>query len=163
MVRNHGGLIVAAAMVVLAVVGGTAQAEMHSIHEQHAPPADISSNVWLNVIEILTGLAASLMALQATLAYRAGRLGRGMRWVTLGMVVMAIGHIILVVRRIADFDLLGFLGHSGSFVGFSVAVFLSFVSSALGFWLIRHQAAYYEAVAATATQQRSSRSMPPQT
>ncbi len=118
-----------------------------ALAQHHAPPPpDIQSNLALNSIEIVTGLAASAMAFQAALAYRAGRLGKGMLWVTLGMVIMAVGHIILVLKRIAHFDVLGFLGDTGSFIGFSVAVFASFVFSGLGFWMIRHQADHYQAL-----------------
>jgi hypothetical protein len=110
-------------------------------HDQHspAPPADIEGNLVLNGIEILTGLAAAAVAFQAALAYREGRLGKGMTWVAVGMTVMSVGHLILVVRRMS-FDPLGFLGATGSFIAFSCAVFASFMASAWGFWMIRKAA-----------------------
>jgi hypothetical protein len=103
----------------------------------------IQNNAALNTTEILLGLAAAVMAFQAALAYRDGKLGRGMTWVAVGMVIMAIGHFILVVRRLFSFDPLGFLGETGSFVAFSLAVFLSFLASAFGFWTIRKSATEY--------------------
>jgi hypothetical protein len=109
-------------------------------HMGHMPPPDMQNSLPLNVTEIVTGLAASVMAFQAALAYREGRLGRGMSWAAIGMVIMAVGHVILVLRRIVGFDVLGFLGRSGSFVGFSLAVFASFLASSYGFWLIRRDA-----------------------
>jgi hypothetical protein len=109
-------------------------------HDEHgAPPPGIESNLLLNGIEILTGLAAAAVAFQAALAYREGRLGQGMTWVAVGMTVMSVGHLILVVRRVS-FDPLGFLGATGSFVAFSFAVFASFIASAWGFWTIRKAA-----------------------
>ncbi len=104
-----------------------------------APPVGLESNLILNGIEILTGLAAAFVAFQAALAYREGRLGKGMSWVAVGMTVMAVGHLILVVRRVS-FDPLGFLGATGSFLAFSLAVFASFIASAWGFWTIRKAA-----------------------
>ena len=101
--------------------------------------SSIEGNLILNGIEILTGFAAAAVAFQAALAYREGRLGKGMTWVAVGMAVMAIGHVILVVRRLS-FDPLGFLGATGSFVAFSCAVFVSFMASAWGFWTIRKAA-----------------------
>lgn len=109
-------------------------------HEEHVnPPPTIESNLILNAIEILTGIAAAGVAFQAALAYREGRLGRGMTWVAIGMTIMSVGHLILVVRRVS-FDPLGFLGETGSFVAFSLAVFASFMASAWGFWTIRKAA-----------------------
>lgn len=102
----------------------------------HLPPPGVEANAFLNGTEVLTGLAAAIMAFQAALAYREGRLGKGMTWVAVGMVIMAVGHFILVVRRMVG-DPLGFLGPTGSFVAFSLAVLSSFVASGLGFWLIR--------------------------
>lgn len=149
------------AVVALAVVLGIpvlalaepAAAAPQSVHQAHA--SNIQANPVLNGIEVVTGIAASLMALQAALAYRARLLGKGVLWVTIGMMVMAVGHIILVLQRVASFDLLGFLGSTGSFVGFSLAVFLSFAASAYGFWVIRSQARHYAALEASRT--RSSR------
>jgi hypothetical protein len=104
-----------------------------------AAPADIQGNLVLNGIEIVTGVAAALVAFQAALAYREGSLGKGMTWVAVGMTVMPVGHLILVVRRVS-FDPLAFLGTTGSFIAFSLAVFLSFGASAWGFWTIRKAA-----------------------
>jgi hypothetical protein len=85
-----------------------------------------------------------------------------MTWVTIGMLVMAIGHIILVLRRIAQFDVLGFLGAGGSFIAFSLAVFTSFTASAYGFWLIRQQSRHYTVVdAAITVRSGASRTAPP--
>ena len=112
-----------------------AQQDEHS----PAPPPGIESNLILNGVEILTGLAAAAVAFQAALAYREGLLGKGMTWVAVGMTVMSIGHLILVVRRVS-FDPLGFLGAAGSFIAFSFAVFASFTASAWGFWTIRKAA-----------------------
>jgi len=116
---------------------GTAYAQ----HEEHVapPPADLQSSLILNGIEIITGVAAAAVAFQAALAYREGRLGKGMTWVAVGMTVMSVGHLILVVRR-EGFDPLGFLGIAGSYIAFSVAVFASFTASAWGFWMIRKAA-----------------------
>ena len=109
-------------------------------HEEHSAAASgIESNVILNGIEIVTGVAAAAVAFQAALAYREGRLGKGMTWVAVGMTVMSVGHLILVVRR-AGVDPLGFLGSTGSFIAFSCAVFASFIASAWGFWMIRKAA-----------------------
>ena len=110
-------------------------------HEGHLPPppAGLESNLVLNGIEIITGLAAAAVAFQAALAYREGRLGKGMTWVAIGMIVMSVGHLILVVRR-EGVDPLGFLGPVGSYVAFSGAVFISFIASAWGFWTIRKAA-----------------------
>lgn len=111
-------------------------------HAGHHPvaPAGAQDNPALNAGEILTGLLAAVVAFQAALAYREGRLGRGMTWVAVGMVIMSIGHFILVAKRYAHFDVLGFLGESGSFIAFSFAVFASFLASAFGFWQIRRAA-----------------------
>jgi len=114
----------------------TAGAAQHLGHD--AP--DIAANPILNLTEILTGLAAAVVAFQAAAAYREGRLGRGVTWVAVGMVIMAVGHFILAARRLFSFDPLAFLGPTGSFVAFSLAVFASFLSSAIGFHLIRKAA-----------------------
>ena len=110
-------------------------------HEEHVPPppTGLESNLVLNGIEIITGLAAAAVAFQAALAYREGRLGKGMTWVAVGMIVMSVGHLILVVRR-EGVDPLGFLGAAGSYIAFSLAVFASFTASAWGFWMIRKAA-----------------------
>ena len=109
-------------------------------HEEHATaPAGLESNLILNGIEIITGVAAAAVAFNAALAYREGRLGKGMTWVAVGMIVMSVGHLILVVRR-EGVDPLGFLGPVGSYVAFSAAVFVSFIASAWGFWTIRKAA-----------------------
>ena len=108
-------------------------------HDEHAPPPGIESNLILNGFEILTGVAAAAVAFQAALAYREGRLGKGMTLVAVGMTVMAVGHLILVIRR-EGIDPLGFLGATGSFIAFSFAVFASFIASAWGFWMIRKAA-----------------------
>jgi hypothetical protein len=105
-------------------------------HEDHSADSGIESNLVLNAIEVLTGVAAAAVAFQAALAYREGRLGKGMTWVAVGMTVMSVGHLILVVRRMG-IDPLGFLGTTGSFIAFSCAVFASFIASASGFWMIR--------------------------
>jgi hypothetical protein len=104
------------------------------------PATTIESNPILNITEILTGLAAAFVAFQAAVAYREGRIGRGITWVAVGMVIMAVGHLILVARRFLHTDPLGFLGSTGSFIAFSLAVFASFISSAAGFYLIRKAA-----------------------
>jgi hypothetical protein len=109
-------------------------------HQQGSPPNAITSNPILNITEVLTGLAAAFVAFQAALAYREGRMGRGITWVAVGMVIMAVGHFILVVQRYFHMDPLGFLGSTGSFIAFSLAVFASFISSAAGFYLIRKAA-----------------------
>lgn len=109
-----------------------------TVFAQHEAPA-IESNLILNGFEILTGVAAAAVAFQAALAYREGRLGKGMTWVAVGMTVMAVGHLILVIRR-EGVDPLGFLGVTGSFIAFSFAVFASFIASAWGFWMIRKAA-----------------------
>ena len=109
-------------------------------HHDGSPPATITSNPILNITEVLTGLAAAFIAFQAAVAYREGRIGRGITWVAVGMVIMAVGHFILVSRRFLHMDPLGFLGSTGSTVAFSLAVFASFVSSAAGFYLIRKAA-----------------------
>jgi hypothetical protein len=116
-------------------------ATAYAQHEEHVPPppTGLESNLVLNGIEIITGLAAAAVAFQAALAYREGRLGKGMTWVAVGMIVMSVGHLILVVRR-EGFDPLGFLGVAGSYVAFSLAVFASFTASAWGFWTIRKAA-----------------------
>jgi hypothetical protein len=109
--------------------------------QHHGSPGDtITSNPILNVTEVLTGLAAAFLAFQAAVAYREGRIGRGITWVAVGMVIMAVGHFILVARRLFHMDPLGFLGSTGSFIAFSFAVFASFTSSAAGFYLIRRAA-----------------------
>jgi len=110
-------------------------------HAEHspAPSSDIETNLILNGIEVLTGVAAAAVAFQVALAYREGRLGKGMTWVAVGMTVMSVGHLILVVRRLGV-DPLGFLGATGSFIAFSCAVFASFIASAWGFWMIRKAA-----------------------
>jgi amino acid transporter len=104
------------------------------------PPTTITTNPILNITEVLTGLAAAFVAFQAAVAYREGRIGRGITWVAVGMVIMAVGHFILVSRRFFHVDPLGFLGSTGSSVAFSLAVFASFISSAAGFYLIRKAA-----------------------
>jgi len=103
-------------------------------------PGTISSNPILNITEVLTGLAAAFVAFQAAVVFRQGRIGRGITWVAVGMVIMAVGHFILVARRVFHTDPLGFLGSTGSFIAFSLAVFASFISSAAGFYLIRKAA-----------------------
>lgn len=108
-------------------------------HDGSAPSA-ITSNPILNITEVLTGLAAAFVAFQAAVAYRQGRIGRGITWVAVGMVIMAVGHLILVSQRFFHVDPLGFLGSTGSFIAFSLAVFASFISSAAGFYLIRKAA-----------------------
>ena len=125
--------------LVLAVL--VVPATLFAQHEEHMPatPAGIEGNLVLNLIEILTGIAAAAVAFQAALAYREGLLGKGMTWVAVGMTIMSVGHLILVVRRMS-FDPLGFLGATGSFVAFSFAVFASFIASAWGFWTIRKAA-----------------------
>jgi hypothetical protein len=105
-----------------------------------SPPDTITSNPLLNISEVLTGLAAAFIAFQAAVAYREGRIGRGITWVAVGMVIMAVGHFILVARRFFHMDPLGFLGSTGSFIAFSLAVLASFISSAAGFYLIRKAA-----------------------
>jgi hypothetical protein len=146
-----GSRLLPASSALLALLAyGSAASAQASGHAAHAPGADIQSNLTLNITEIVTGIAASLMAFQAALAYREGRLGRGMTWVAVGMVIMALGHIILVLRRIASFDVLGFFGPNVSFISFSIAVFASFISSGFGFWLIRHEADRYSALEASA-------------
>ena len=114
---------------------------LYAQHEGHLPPppAGLEDNMVLNAIEIITGLAAAAVAFQAALAYREGRLGKGMTWVAIGMIVMSVGHVILVVRR-TGIDPLGFLGPIGSYVAFACAVFISFIASAWGFWTIRKAA-----------------------
>ena len=105
-----------------------------------SPPNSITSNPILNITEVLTGLAAAFVAYQAAVVYREGRIGRGITWVAVGMVIMAVGHFILVAQRFFHLDPLGFLGSTGSFIAFSLAVFASFTSSAAGFYLIRKAA-----------------------
>ena len=105
-----------------------------------SPPTTITSSPLLNITEVLTGLAAAFVAFQAAVAYREGRIGRGITWIAVGMVIMAVGHLILVARRLFNMDPLGFLGSTGSFIAFSLAVFASFTSSAAGFYLIRKAA-----------------------
>jgi hypothetical protein len=105
-----------------------------------SPPNTITSNPILNITEVVTGLAAAFVAFQAAVAYREGRMGRGITWVAVGMVIMAVGHFILVAQRFFHMDPLGFLGSAGSFIAFSLAVFASFTSSAVGFYLIRKAA-----------------------
>ena len=78
-----------------------------------SPPTTITSNPILNITEVLTGLAAAFIAFQAAVAYREGRIGRGITWVAVGMVIMAVGHFILVSRRFFHLDPLGFLGSTG--------------------------------------------------
>lgn len=114
---------------------------VYAQHEEHLPPppAGLESNLVLNGIEIITGIAAAAVAFQAALAYREGRLGKGMTWVAIGMIVMSVGHVILVIRR-EGIDPLGFLGPVGSYIGFAGAVFISFTASAWGFWTIRKAA-----------------------
>jgi hypothetical protein len=108
---------------------------------QHASPAaTITSNPFLNITEVLTGLAAAFVAFQAAVVYRQGRIGQGITWIAVGMVIMAVGHFILVARRLFQLDPLGFLGSTGSFIAFSLAVFSSFISFAAGFYLIRKAA-----------------------
>ena len=107
---------------------------------QASPAHAITSNPILNITEVLTGLAAAFVAFQAAVAYREGRIGRGITWIAVGMVIMAVGHLILVARRLFNMDPLGFLGSTGSFIAFSLAVFASFTSSAAGFYLIRKAA-----------------------
>lgn len=104
---------------------------------QHHQPSDIQQNAFLNLTEVVTGLAAAVVAFQAALAYREGRLGKGMTWVAVGMIIMSVGHLILAVKRMVGVDPLALFGPSGGFVVFSIAVFASFVSSAFGFWLVR--------------------------
>jgi hypothetical protein len=129
---------------VLACVGMTVGsflfpvAAMAQLHE--SPANTITSNPVLNIVEVLTGLAAAFVAFQAALVYRQGRIGRGITWVAVGMVIMAVGHFILVARRFFQMDPLAFLGTTGSFIAFSFAVFASFTSSAAGFYLIRKAA-----------------------
>ena len=136
-VRVASALAVLLVPTVLFLMPAAAYAQ----HEEHLPPppAGLESNLVLNGIEIITGLAAAAVAFQAALAYREGRLGKGMTWVAIGMIVMSVGHLILVVRR-EGVDPLGFLGPVGSYVAFSVAVFISFIASAWGFWTIRKAA-----------------------
>jgi hypothetical protein len=105
-----------------------------------SPPSTIANNPILNITEVLTGLAAAFVAFEAAVAYREGRIGRGITLVAVGMVIMAVGHFILVARRLFHMDPLGFLGSTGSFIAFSLAVFASFTSSAVGFYLIRKAA-----------------------
>lgn len=159
--RQVGPLLAAIATAVVVglpalALAQPADAAAQSIHAAHGA-TNIQANPVLNGIEIVTGIAASLMALQAALAYRARLLGKGMLWVTIGMMVMAVGHIILVLQRVASFDVLGFLGHTGSFIGFSLAVFISFAASAYGFWVIRGQARHYASLEAGRT--RTSRTL----
>jgi hypothetical protein len=125
-----GLVVVAAPLVALG---------QHEGHHPEPPPA-ITANPLINALEAVTGLLAAVVAFLAALAYREGRLGRGMTWVAAGMVIMSIGHFILVAKRFIRFDPLGFLGETGSFVAFSLAVFASFLSSAYGFWVIRRVA-----------------------
>jgi hypothetical protein len=107
---------------------------------QGSPLNPITSNPVLNITEVLTGLAAAFVAFQAAVVYREGRMGRGITWVAVGMVIMAVGHLILVAQRYFHVDPLAFLGSTGSFIAFSLAVFASFTSSAAGFYLIRKAA-----------------------
>ena len=121
----------------LLLVPGWAFAQ-HLGMPMHGEP--IENNVFLNCTEVLTGLAAAVVAFQAALAYREGRLGKGMTWVAVGMVIMSVGHFVLVIKRFIGFDPFGFLGHTGSFIAFSLAVFASFGASAAGFWMMRKAA-----------------------
>jgi hypothetical protein len=54
----------------------------------------ITTSPILNITEVLTGLSAAFVAFQAAVAYREGRIGRGITWVAVGMVIF-----ILVSRR----------------------------------------------------------------
>src|SRR5690242_7003146 len=85
-------------------------------HEGHMP---VSENPILNIIEVITGLAAAVVAFQAALAYREGKLGKGVAWVTVGMVIMSVHHFILVAKRFLHFDPLSFLGETGGTIAFS--------------------------------------------
>ena len=136
----RAALMLAVLLAPLALFSATiyAQGDEHAGHLP-PPPAGLESNTILNAVEIITGLAAAAVAFQAALAYREGRLGKGMTFVAIGMIVMAVGHVILVVRRVG-IDPLGFLGPVGSYVAFAGAVFLSFIASAWGFWTIRKAA-----------------------
>jgi hypothetical protein len=125
--------------VAVFLVASVALGQEHGDHHPAAPAA-IHDNPVLNAGEIITGLLAAVVAFQAAMAYREGRLGKGVTWVAVGMVIMSVGHFILVAKRVAGFDLLGFLGATGSFIAFSVAVFSSFLASAYGFWQIRKAA-----------------------
>jgi len=130
-------IVLAPALAVLLSATVYAQGE----HDGHLPPPPpgLESNFILNATEILTGLGAAAVAFQAALAYREGKLGKGMTFVAIGMIVMSVGHVILVVRR-EGIDPLGFLGPIGSYVAFAGAVFISFIASAWGFWTIRKAA-----------------------
>jgi len=99
--------------------------------------AEVKENILLNSTEVFLGLCAAAMAFATAQVLRGGRLGKGMTWVAVGMVIMAIGHLILVVRRVGKFDPLAFLGETGSVIGFFLAVFCSFSASIFGFWLMR--------------------------
>lgn len=104
---------------------------------QAASGYQVGTNYFLNAFEVVAGFTAALMAFASARTYREGQLGKGMTWVAIGMVIMAFGHLILVIRRTAQFDPLGFLGDAGSVLAFFIAVFASFIASSLGFYLIR--------------------------
>jgi hypothetical protein len=133
---NLKSVLVGGAMTVSSIVLPATVMAQHDV----TSPDTITSNPLLNITEVLTGLAAAFVAFEAAVAYRKGRIGRGITWVAVGMVIMALGHFILVARRLFHVDLLGFLGSTGSFIVFSLAVFASFTSSAAGFYLIRKAA-----------------------
>jgi len=119
------------------VIAATLTPTLAWAQHQHHQVSDIEQNAFLNLTEVVTGLAAAVVAFQAALAYREGRLGKGMTWVAVGMIIMSVGHFILAMKRMVGFDPLALLGQTGGFVVFSIAVFASFVSSAFGFWLVR--------------------------
>jgi hydrogenase-4 membrane subunit HyfE len=98
---------------------------------------DVGTNLFLNSFEVVAGFAAALLAYASARTHRKRSIGKGMTFVAVGMGIMAIGHLILALRRTAKFDPLGFLGESGSVLAFFLAVFASFLASATGFWLIR--------------------------
>jgi hypothetical protein len=137
---NLKKVLAGGAMTVGSFLFPAAAMAQHDMVSQVSPPNTITSNPILNITEVLTGLAAAFVAFQAAVVFREGRIGRGITWVAVGMVIMAVGHFILVARRFFHMDPLGFLGSTGSFIAFSLAVFASFTSSAAGFYLIRKAA-----------------------
>src|SRR5256884_9637629 len=91
-------------------------------------------NTWFVVLEMPFLLVAIIFGFLIARAVRSSKIGRGITFIALGSLVMAIGHIIMIVNGLVKEQILSvILGDVGGAWAWLAAVWMSWVFYGLGF------------------------------
>jgi preprotein translocase subunit SecG len=97
--------------------------------------SDQTMKQWYGVIEIPFLLLAVVLSIMTAYEFKGGALGKGMMFLAIGLLVMAVGHIHMQLQKFLNFDIFDLLfGKIGGNIAWVIALIITWGCTAYGFY-----------------------------